>query len=164
MIGPGQLERDAVADRAQPVEALELREAVGETHVVELAHRAGREAVAARLLAGEALLVDHDDTVAERREPVRGRRSRRSGADHEHVELHVRGIAHDAMITRPEPKNRTEHRACGTGASMRLRPAALDRSVWHRATDRASGSAPVPQPNLGAGGLARDVPRPDLAW
>ena len=76
VLGPGQLEGDAVADRAQTVEPLELRELVGEAHVVELAHRPGREAVAARLLPGEALLVDHDDAVPERREPVRGRRAR----------------------------------------------------------------------------------------
>ena len=56
VLGPGELERDAVGDRAQPVEALELRERLGETHVVELADRPRREAVAAGLLAGEALL------------------------------------------------------------------------------------------------------------
>ena len=50
-------------DRAQPVEALELRELLGETHVVELADRPRREAVAARLLPREPLLLDHHDAV-----------------------------------------------------------------------------------------------------
>ena len=93
VIGPGQLEGDAVPDRSQAVEALELRELVGEAHVVELAHRARRETVATRLLAREALLVDHHDAVPERREPVGGGRSRRSGAYHEHVELPVDSVA-----------------------------------------------------------------------
>ena len=79
-------------DRPQPVEALELRERVGEAHVVELANGPRREPVAARLLAREALLVDHQDPVAERREPVRGRRARRPRADDQHVELAYPGV------------------------------------------------------------------------
>ena len=58
--------------------------AVGETHVVELADRAGREAVAAGLLAREALLLDDEDPVARRRRastrPPRPRARRRRRA------------------------------------------------------------------------------------
>ena len=89
MVGPGELEGDAVRDRAQPVEALELGELVGEAHVVQLAHRARREPVAAGLLAGKVLLLDHEDAVPARREPVGGRRPGRSRADDEHVEFAV---------------------------------------------------------------------------
>ena len=64
VLGPGQLEGDAVGDRPQPVEALELRERVGETHVVELADRPRSQPVAARLLAREALLLDDEHAVA----------------------------------------------------------------------------------------------------
>ena len=85
MLGPGELERHAVADRAQTVEALELRERLGQAHVVELAHRPRREAVAAGLLAGEALLLDDQDPVAALGEPVAGRGARRSAADDQDV-------------------------------------------------------------------------------
>ena len=87
VLGPRQLERHSVADRPQPVEALEVGERLGETHVVELAHGPRREAVAARLLAREALLLDDQHPVPALGEPVarprrptdrRRRRGRRS--------------------------------------------------------------------------------------
>ena len=56
--GQLQLERDAVGDGPQAVEAVEVGEAVVQAHVGELLDRPGREAVAAGLLAGEALALD----------------------------------------------------------------------------------------------------------
>ena len=64
VLGPRELERHAVRDRAQAVEAEELRERLGEAHVVELADGPRREAVAAGLLAREALLLDDEHAVA----------------------------------------------------------------------------------------------------
>src|SRR5581483_10913554 len=85
MVGPGELERDAVRDRAEAVEALVSREPVLQPHVVELPHRARREAVAARLLAREALAFDREHASPAAREPVRRGGTRGSGADDEHV-------------------------------------------------------------------------------
>ena len=76
-----------MADRAQAVEALEVAEALAQAHVDELLHGPGREAVAAGLLAGEPLALDHQHPVAALGEPVRGRRARRSGTDDENVPL-----------------------------------------------------------------------------
>src|SRR5581483_10571218 len=81
----GELERDAVRDRAEAVEALVSREPVLQPHVVELPHRARREAVAARLLAREALAFDREHAPPAAREPVRRGGTRGSGADDEHV-------------------------------------------------------------------------------
>ena len=58
VLGPAQLQGDAVGHRAQALVALETGELVGEPHLVELAHGPRGQAVAAGLLAGEALLVD----------------------------------------------------------------------------------------------------------
>jgi hypothetical protein len=85
VVGPGQLERDTVADRAQAVEALTVAEPLLEAHVDELLHRTRREAVAAGLLPREPLALDHQDPVPALGEPVRGRRARRARADDEHV-------------------------------------------------------------------------------
>ena len=63
MLGPLELEGDAVRDRAQAVVAQEPRELAREAHVVELADGPRREAVAAGLLARELLLLDHEHPV-----------------------------------------------------------------------------------------------------
>src|SRR2546423_851839 len=101
MFGPRELERDAVRDRAQTVEALEAFETLGETHVVQLAHRARREPVPAGLLAWKALL-DDEHVPTTRREPVRRGRAARSGADDEHVVRLASNIAHSAHDHMPE--------------------------------------------------------------
>ena len=71
----------------QAVVALELPERLGEAHVVQLPHCPRREPVAARLVAREALLLDHEDPVPALREPVRGGGSGRPRADDEHVDI-----------------------------------------------------------------------------
>ena len=79
VVGPRQLERDAVPDRPQAVEALELGEALARGPCRSSCFTArGREAVAARLLTGEPLLLDHQHPVAALGEPVRGRRAGRA--------------------------------------------------------------------------------------
>ena len=60
-------------------------ERLGQSHVVELADRPRGEAVAAGLLAREALLLDDEHAVAALGEPVRGRGTGRSAADHQDV-------------------------------------------------------------------------------
>ncbi len=100
MLGPLELERDAVRERAEAVEAVEVRESLAEAHVVELPHRSGREPVAARLLARERLLLDEEDIVTRRREPVRGRGARRATADHEHLVMPGRVAAGCVMSGR----------------------------------------------------------------
>ena len=111
MLGPGELEGDAVRDRAQTVEALEAGEAIREAHVVELADGARREPVAAGLLARKVLLFDRHDRMATRREPVRRRRAGRSPTHDQHVDF-VGGIvphtrAHEHMITCSEGRKRS---------------------------------------------------------
>ena len=85
VLGPAQLERAAEGDRPQAVEAVVLGQLVGQAHVLELAHRPGRQAVAARLLAGEALLLDEEDVVAGLGQPVGARRPGRAAADDQDV-------------------------------------------------------------------------------
>ncbi len=55
MIGPPQLERDAVGAGPQAVVTMELRERLAEPHLLELVHRPWCEPVSARLLAGNVL-------------------------------------------------------------------------------------------------------------
>ena len=103
MLGPLELERDAVRECAEAVEAVEVRESLAEPHVVELPYRSGREPVAARLLAGERLLLDEEDVVTRRREPVRGRGARRATADHEHLVAPVRARHQDPAAAPAAP-------------------------------------------------------------
>jgi hypothetical protein len=63
VVGPLELERDPVRDRAQAVEPLVVARGARRAHVLELAHGPRRQAVAARLLAWEALLLDDEDPV-----------------------------------------------------------------------------------------------------
>ena len=114
VLGPRELERDAVRDRPQTVEALEADEPIGETHVVQLADGARREPVAAGLLARKVLLLDREDRMTTRREPIGGRRARRSRAHDQHVEIgsrespessaRARSRAHDHMLGGSETK------------------------------------------------------------
>ena len=72
--------------RAQPLEAVAgAGQLVGEAHVLQLAHRAGGEPVAAGLLAGVVLALDHDHVVAGAGQPVGARRARGPATDHQHV-------------------------------------------------------------------------------
>ncbi len=112
MLGPRELEGDAVRDRPQPVEALEVDETLAQAHVVQLANRARRESVSARLLARKVLAFDDRDSPPTRREPVRRRRAGRSRTDDEHVvrfvaELTVAARAHKHMITCSGGPNRS---------------------------------------------------------
>ena len=79
MLGPLQLERDAVGHGPQPVVAV----VVGgdgrlEPHVLELVDRPGGEAVAAGLVAGERLALEDADVVAGLGQPEPGGRSGRA--------------------------------------------------------------------------------------
>ena len=60
----------AVGDRPQALVAVEVLEPLREAHLVELVHRSRGEPVAARLLAGERLLLDDQDVVAGPSQPV----------------------------------------------------------------------------------------------
>jgi len=100
MLGPGQLEGHTVRDRTQPVEAVELGERVGESHVVELAHGPRGQAVATRLVARKALLLDDEHAPAALREPVRRSRARRTRADDEHVVPLACAFVHSCLLER----------------------------------------------------------------
>ena len=84
---PGQLEGPAVGGGPQPLEAVEVLEPVGQAHVGELAHRPGRQAVAAGLLAREGLALDDRDLVAGLGQPVAGGGAGRAAADDEDVDV-----------------------------------------------------------------------------
>ena len=86
VLRPLELERDAVGDGAQAVEAMVVAgDRVLEAHVGELLDGARRQPVAARLVARERLALDDHDVVAGFGEPVRGGRARRATPDDEHV-------------------------------------------------------------------------------
>ena len=77
--------------------------AVGEAHVVELADRRGVRPSPQVFSRGKRFFSTTSDPMAARREPVRGRRARRSRADDEHVDTGVAVVrtsrAHEHMIT-----------------------------------------------------------------
>src|SRR5262249_53941939 len=85
VLGPLELERDAVRDRPEAVEAEELLELWAEAHVVELADRPRREPVSACLLPRELLALDDEHAVPGAPEPVAGRGAGGTPADHERV-------------------------------------------------------------------------------
>src|SRR6185312_381301 len=95
---PRELERHTVRDRAQPVVSERTRQLGPEPHVLELADRPRREAVAAGLLAREALLLDDQHPVPGPRQPVPRGRTRWSATDDERVPHHrcARRPAHSA--------------------------------------------------------------------
>ena len=82
---PVQLERLAMCGRAQSVVAVELREGLSETHVVELFHRTRRQSVPTGFLAREVLLLQHHGVESARRAPESRCSSGRAGADDENV-------------------------------------------------------------------------------
>ena len=84
---PRQLQRPAVGRGPQPLEAVELLQAVGEAHVGELAHRPGREAVAAGLLPREGLALQDAHVVAGLGQPVAGGGAGGAATDDEDVEV-----------------------------------------------------------------------------
>ena len=86
-------------DRAQAVEAQVLRERLGEADVVELTDRPRRQAVAARLLAGELLLLDDEHAMAGLREPEPGRGARGTATDDERVPRRRRADASIVVTT-----------------------------------------------------------------
>ena len=92
MARPLQLELPAHPGGPQPVVAVEPLEPAGQAHLVELVHGARGEPVAARLLAGERLALDHRDVVAAPGEPVAGGGAGRPAADDEHVGDEVAGM------------------------------------------------------------------------
>ena len=85
MVGPGQVQRHPVGAGPQAVVAVRSGQCPVEAHVGELADRAWREPVAAGLLAGEVLLLDHDHVPAGVGQPVGARRARRAAADDQDV-------------------------------------------------------------------------------
>jgi hypothetical protein len=74
-----------VGHRPQPVVAQVLGEGLGQAEVVELADRPGREAVATRLLPGEALALDDEHPATALGQPVGGRRAGGPAADDQDV-------------------------------------------------------------------------------
>ena len=91
MLGPLELERDAVGEGAQPVEPMEVGQALDESHVVQLADCARRQTVTTRLFPRERLLLDDKDVVACLCEPIGGGSAGRTAADHEHLVAAGRG-------------------------------------------------------------------------
>src|SRR5450631_3776786 len=86
MLRPGQLEGDAVGDRAQALEAQVRLELVGEAEVLQLADGAGGQPVPARLVAGELLAFDDEDPVACLGQPARRGGTGGATPDDQHVE------------------------------------------------------------------------------
>ncbi len=144
VVGPGELEGDAVRDRPEAVVALVVGERVGEPHVVELAHRPGGQPVPARLLAWEALLLDDEHPPALLGEPVRRRRARRSSADDEHVVA----IRHGSPAASAPRHFRMVSQRARTGRTLPLSPS---QAPAHAHVHKAA----CPMPN---------VPTPPLAW
>src|SRR5581483_1461882 len=143
VMGPLELEGDAVADRAEPVEALEALQRAGETHVVQLAHGPGRETVAAGLLARETLALDHQHPVAALGEPERGRRPGRPRAHHEGVP--AGGGAHARMLpqrSRPQRSEAGSEAMVPAGAAQRSPHA--ERTAAGRVSRPAGSEAMVP--------------------
>jgi hypothetical protein len=73
------------------MEAVQL---LGEAHVIELAYRARREPVAARLLPREALAFEQHHVVAGVGEPVGARGPGRTRAHDEDIVVAIGGHAH----------------------------------------------------------------------
>ena len=86
VLGPAQLEGDAVGDRAQAFEAEVRFELVGQAEIFELADRSRRQPVPARLFPWKLLALDDEDSVAGAGEPRGAGRAGRARADDEHVE------------------------------------------------------------------------------
>ncbi len=74
-----------MCDRAQAVVAVVSGEGVSQSHFLELVHGPRCEPVAAGLLAGEVLLLQHDDVESGTRGPVGRGAARGSSADHQQV-------------------------------------------------------------------------------
>src|SRR5205814_7574512 len=73
-------------DGAETAEAVVAGEVLGQAHVLQLSDGPRRQPVAARLLAGEALLLDEEHVVTGPRQPVRtGRPGRPSPHDQDVV-------------------------------------------------------------------------------
>jgi hypothetical protein len=70
----------------QALEAVEVLEAVGQSHVGQLAHGPGRQAVTARLLPREGLALDDRDLVAGLGQPIARGGAGRAAADDEDVD------------------------------------------------------------------------------
>ncbi len=115
MLGPLELERDAVGERAQAVEPVEVLEALAESHVAQLAHCTRGKAITTGLLTRERLLLDDEDVVTRRCEPVGRRRARGAAAHHEHL-VAARGGGHqDPLASPPAAAPSTVH-CGGTGS------------------------------------------------
>jgi len=81
-----------VSSRAQSVVAMELRQLIAESHVVDLFDRPRSQTIATRLFPREDPLVNHHDIKALFGEPVSGRGTRRSGANDQNVVVIVHGV------------------------------------------------------------------------
>jgi hypothetical protein len=98
-----------VGDGAKAVDAVVVREGVGEPHVVELLDRPRGQPVAARLLAREPLAFDEHGVEAVLGRPVGRRRARGPATDHEDVVAMTRargGVGHVVEITRRHRRQR----------------------------------------------------------
>ena len=104
VLGPLHLEGDPVGDAAQAVVAVVVgRDLLLEAHVPQLGDGARGEAVAARLLAGEGLLLDDDDVAPGPGQPVGRGGARGAAADHQRV---VAVGGHPTSVPGPRPGDR----------------------------------------------------------
>jgi hypothetical protein len=86
VLGPGQLQRDPVGDRPQPVVAVVALGDVGlEAHLPDLVDRPRGQAVAAGLVPREGLALQHADVMAGLGQPEPGGAPGRPPADDEDV-------------------------------------------------------------------------------
>ena len=76
---------NAALDQAEADRAVVVLERGRDAHVVELLDGAGREPVAAGLVAGEGLALEHADVAPGLGQPEAGRRAGRTASDDEDV-------------------------------------------------------------------------------
>ena len=86
-LGPRQIDRHVLRVDAQTEDPLEAWVVGVDPHPLDRADAAGRQAVAADLLAWERGLVDEGDVDPVAREVIGGRRPTRAGTDDQHVGL-----------------------------------------------------------------------------
>ena len=167
MLGPGELERDAVRDRPQPVEALEARRARS-ARPMSCSWRTARGVSPSPQVfsRGKRFFSIDEHPMTARREPVRGRRARRSRADDQHVEIRrcrsTRALT-THMITCSE---RSEHDTGGFRTTLAHDVPGPASSVVARATRPTRKGAPGRMRDIHVSMLALHVPNvlPYVPW
>jgi hypothetical protein len=149
MLGPGELQRDAVRHGSQALIAVEVLQPTRQAHVVELAHRTRRQTVPAGLLAREALLVHHEHGMAVLREPVGRRRARRTRPHDQRIPTRTFHAGH-GRATLPRLALRAGRRPSPGGT---LRSSHGDRSMRAplRSRPRHGSARPGADPDMRSG-------------